>query len=81
MVASTILLIIVSLLPWGKVVSSIRTFVIRGSEGDGVLTAVIGVIAAAILTRPSCESKISSLGIVGNEETDRQPQKIIVTVC
>ena len=44
MISSTCLLIVGSLLPWGRIISSMGTIVIRGTDGDGILTLAIGGI-------------------------------------
>ena len=44
MISSACLLIAGSFLPWGKIVSSTGTILIRGIDGDGVLTLVIACL-------------------------------------
>lgn len=52
MFSAVCLLIAGSLLPWGKIVSSQGTIVIRGTDGDGILTLAIGgiLLMAALLS-------------------------------
>lgn len=56
MISAACLLIMGSLLPWGRIESSLGTIVIRGTEGDGILTMAIGgilLMATLLSTRRS----------------------------
>ena len=61
MAAATSLLILGSLLPWGRIVSSVGTLVIRGSAGDGILTASIGGVLLLLAFLPARTSQLQRI--------------------
>lgn len=61
MISSTCLLIAGSLLPWGRIVSSLGNIVIYGTDGDGILTLAIGGILLMATLLSARQSQIQRL--------------------